>query len=67
MQQLEAFVTARWWLFAVLDQVETFRQPQNGSDPQEKTAKVNLVPPVNDLTLRFLDGGDDKFLWLENP
>ena len=40
--------------------------PKMEVSPQEKTAKVNLVPPVTDLTLRFLDGGDGKFLWLEN-
>ena len=35
--------------------------PKMEVSPQEKTAKVNLVPTVTDLTLRFLAGGDVSF------
>ena len=67
MQQLKAYSlqesdSSQFW-----NKLRPYDKPKMEVSPQEKTAKVNLVPPVTDLTLRFLDGGDCKFLWLVNP
>ena len=62
MQQLKSYVTASGDSSQFWTKLRTSDSPKMEVSPQEKTAKVNLVPPVTDLTLRFLDGGDAKFL-----